>query len=237
MKLDLSNLNFKEGALLLVHKPYGVTSFGIVEQLKKWTKAKIGHAGTLDPLASGLMICCTGTWTKKLHALTGKDKKYIATIQLGATTPTYDLESMPENNKPTEHITTKDIELCLEKFRGALEQLPPIHSAIKQEGVAIYKLARKGVDVVVKPRQVTIYSIEIVSVQVPVITLNIHCSSGTYIRSMAHDIGETLGCGGYLKNLERTHIADYDLKDSYSMQEMISFFGSSMQLRKIEPKI
>jgi tRNA pseudouridine55 synthase len=237
MKPLLSELDFVEGAMLLIDKPYGVTSFGVVNQLKKWTKAKIGHAGTLDPLASGLMICCTGKWTKKLQDLTGKDKKYTASICLGATTPTYDLESLPENFKPIAAIKNEDVEACVKSFCGVIKQLPPIYSALKQDGVPLYKLARKGEKVIVKEREVTLYSIEIVEINFPTVVINIHCTSGTYIRSLAYDIGAMLGCGAYMSNLIRTEIAEYKLEDAYTMEEMIAHFGSQIQLRKIEPKI
>jgi tRNA pseudouridine55 synthase len=235
MKKDIAEWQCAEGELLLLDKPYGWSSFAVVNQLKKWTNAKIGHAGTLDPLASGLMICCTGKWTKKLTALTGLPKEYLATIHLGATTQTYDLESLPENKKDISAITKEAIEDVINQFKGDITQFPPIHSAIKQEGKPIYALARKGKEVIVKSRNIHIASFDILSIQLPEIKVRIACSSGTYIRSIANDIGVSLGCGAYLQSLSRTKIGEYRIEDSYSMHGLATHFGSAMHVRIIKP--
>ncbi len=237
MKKSLEDLQVLEGEMLLIDKPYGWTSFGVVTQVKKWTKAKIGHAGTLDPLASGLVICCTGKMTKKLTELLGLKKEYTGIIHLGATTPTYDLESVPENPKDCNHLTTELIEEARRTFCGEIEQFPPIHSAIKQEGKPIYELARKGKEVIMKSRKVQIEEFEITEIKLPEIHFRIVCSSGTYIRSLAHDFGAALGCGGYLQALRRTAIGEHRIEDAYTMEEMSAYYGSMMNARIILPKV
>lgn len=237
MKKNLTDLQFDEGEMLLIDKPYGWTSFGVVTQWKKWSKAKIGHAGTLDPLASGLVIVCTGKWTKKLTALLGLEKEYLAIFHLGATTPTYDLESYPENQLDIHHITEADIHNAAEQFRGEITQLPPIHSAIKQEGKPVYELARQGKEVIMKSRTVTIKEFEINKIALPEVHVRIVCSSGTYIRSMAKDFGDALGCGAYLQMLRRTAIGEHRIEEAYDMKEAASFFGSSMNAKIIQPKV
>ncbi|MCC7029046.1 MAG: tRNA pseudouridine(55) synthase TruB [Chitinophagaceae bacterium] len=237
MKKDLQNLQYAEGEMLLIDKPYGWTSFGVVTQIKKWTRAKIGHAGTLDPLASGLVICCTGKLTKKLGELLGMKKEYTGIIHLGASTPTYDLESMPENTKDYQHISDAQIEEVRKTFMGVITQFPPVHSAVKQEGKPVYELARKGKEVIMKSRQVTIEEFEITRIALPEIHFRIVCSSGTYIRSIAHDFGAQLQCGGYLQQLVRTAIGEYRLEQAYTIPEMGAHFGSIMNARLIEPKV
>jgi tRNA pseudouridine55 synthase len=236
MKESLENIDFKEGCMMLLDKPYGITSFGLVFQLKRWSKAKVGHAGTLDPLASGLMICCTGKWTKKLQQLTGLDKTYTGTFQLGATTPTFDRESLPENLNPTEHLTKADIEKAAEQFRGNIEQQPPNHSAVKQDGKRLYELAREGKAIKLAPRHQSVYEFEINCDKLPEVSFKIKCSSGTYIRSIANDMGQVLGCGAYLSSLVRTQIGDYNLEDAYNLPELRDHFGTYATLKTIEPK-
>lgn len=237
MKKKLSDLQYAEGETLLIDKPYGWTSFAVVAQLKKWTKAKIGHAGTLDPLASGLVICCTGKSTKKLTALLGLKKEYIGIIRLGAVTPTYDLESVPEQEKDFSQITVSEIEQVRQTFLGIITQTPPIHSAIKQEGKPVYELARKGEDVVLKTRQVTIEEFELTQIKLPELHFRIVCSSGTYIRSIANDFGNRLGCGGFLQALRRTAIGDHRIEEAYTIEEMGAHFGSIMNAKIIRPKV
>jgi tRNA pseudouridine55 synthase len=237
MKKDLQHLQYADGEMLLINKPYGWTSFGVVTQIKKWTRAKIGHAGTLDPLASGLVICCTGKLTKKLGELLGMKKEYTGIIHIGATTPTYDLESLPENLKEFQHITEAEIEAVRKTFMGEITQFPPIHSAVKQEGKPVYELARKGKEVIMKSRQVTIEEFEITSIALPEIHFRIVCSSGTYIRSIANDFGARLQCGGYLQQLMRTAIGEHRLENAYTIEEMGAHFGSVMNARLIVPKV
>lgn len=237
MKKEISALQFTEGDMLLLDKPYGWTSFGLVTQIKKWTKAKIGHAGTLDPLADGLMICCTGKFTKKLGGLIGMDKEYTGIIRLGACTPTYDLESIPEQEKDYSFVTQDMVEEKLKLFTGRISQFPPIHSAIKQEGKPVYELARKGKEVIMQAREVTIHSFQIERFELPDLHFRIRCSSGTYIRSIAHDIGQALGTGAYLKRLTRTAIGDFLLQDAYTVDELAAHFGSRMNAKIIQPKV
>jgi tRNA pseudouridine55 synthase len=236
-KQALEQIPFLEGATLLIDKPYGWTSFAVVAQLKKWTKAKIGHAGTLDPLASGLVICCTGKSTKTLGQLMGLDKEYTGIIRLGATTPTYDLESAPENIQSTLNYQEEELLAIRDTFLGNIEQFPPIHSAIKQDGKPIYEKARKGEEIVVKKRQVMIHSFELEKINLPELHFRIRCSSGTYIRSMAHDFGQKLGCGAFLQALRRTAIGDFHIDAAYTIAEMGQHFGSVMNARIILPKV
>lgn len=236
-KQALEMIPFLEGSTLLIDKPYGWTSFAVVAQLKKWTKAKIGHAGTLDPLASGLVICCTGKSTKTLGQLMGMDKEYTGIIRLGATTPTYDLESVPENLQPVLNYQDEELLAIRNTFLGHIEQFPPIHSAIKQDGKPIYEKARKGEEIVVKKRQVMIHSFDLEKIDLPEIHFHIRCSSGTYIRSMAHDFGQKLGCGGFLQALRRTAIGDFRIDAAYTIEEMGKHFGSVMNARIIVPKV
>jgi tRNA pseudouridine55 synthase len=237
MKAELGSVDFLNGCMILVDKPYGWTSFAVVAQLKKWTMAKIGHAGTLDPLASGLMICCTGSWTKKLTGLLGLPKQYTGIIQLGATTPTYDLESLPENQQDITAISQSQVIALLNSFTGIITQTPPIHSAVKQEGKPVYELARQGKDVVMKSRQVTISQFELIKLEHGELHFLVDCSSGTYIRTLANDVGKALGCGAYLKMLRRTAIGEHRIEDAYTIDEMALHFGSRMNARIIEPKM
>jgi tRNA pseudouridine55 synthase len=223
-KVPLSELNFQEGAMLLVDKPLIWTSFNVVNKVKWLTKSKTGHAGTLDPLATGLLLLCTGKFTKQLMGYTKLDKEYTGTFVLGATTPTYDLESQPENFKSTDHLTEAQLIEALQPFTGPIQQVPPAHSAIKKDGKPIYLLARKGIDVEIQPRNVTVYEFEITAIRMPEIDFRIKVSSGTYIRSLANDYGAALGCGGYLKSLRRTEIGVYRVEDAYTMEELIGYF-------------
>lgn len=213
---------FSEGQVLLINKPLRWTSFDVIRKIRNLTKTKkVGHAGTLDPLATGLLIVCTGKFTKKINEYMAQEKEYTGTITLGATTPTYDLESQPENFKPIDAITIDAINQTTKKFTGNILQTPPIHSAIKKEGKRVYELARKGVEVKLEPRPVTISEFEIVKLELPVIHFRVVCSTGTYIRSLANDFGESLGCGGYLSSLCRTKIGNFLLKDAMSVEEFV----------------
>jgi tRNA pseudouridine55 synthase len=209
--------SFLDGRVILVNKPLKWTSFDAVKKVRILTRvSKVGHAGTLDPLASGLLIICTGKFTKKINEYMGMEKEYIGTFALGATTATYDLESRPENFKSFQHVTDEIIYDTAKKFTGEIMQVPPIHSAIKKEGKRVYELARKGKEVVLDARPVTISSFEITKIDLPVIEFKVVCSTGTYIRSLVNDFGETLGCGAYLSSLCRTRIGAFELKDALS---------------------
>jgi tRNA pseudouridine55 synthase len=210
---------YAEGKVLLIDKPFRWTSFDAVRKVRNLVNTKkVGHAGTLDPLATGLLIICTGKFTKKINEYMAKEKEYTGTITLGATTPTYDLESEPIDHKPIEHITKEEIEKAALDFTGEIQQIPPIHSAIKKEGVRVYELARRGIDVKLEPRTVTIHRFDIEKLEGALVHFRVVCSTGTYIRSLANDIGEKLGCGGYLSSLCRTRIGEFKLDDAYTME-------------------
>jgi tRNA pseudouridine55 synthase len=210
---------YAEGKVLLINKPLRWTSFDAVRKVRNLVKTKkVGHAGTLDPLATGLLIICTGKFTKKINEYMSKEKEYTGTITLGATTPTYDLESEPTDFKPFEHFTREDIEKAALDFTGDILQTPPIHSAIKKERVRVYELARRGVDVKLEPRAVTVHNFDILKIEGPLVYFRVICSTGTYIRSLANDLGEKLGCGGYLSSLCRTRIGEFKLEDAYTME-------------------
>ncbi len=216
----LQHTNFAEGAVLLIDKPLQWTSFDAVRKIRYLIKIKkVGHAGTLDPLATGLLIICTGKFTKKINEYMAQEKEYTGSFTLGATTPTYDLESTPENFKPYEHLTKEEIISATQKFMGEIDQVPPIHSAIKKDGKRVYELARRGVDVKLEPRKITIKEFEVDSSELPIVKFRVVCSTGTYIRSLANDFGEALGCGAYLSSLCRTRIGEFLLKDAMSVAE------------------
>ena len=211
---------FEQGQVLLIDKPFKWTSFDVVRKIRYLTKTKkVGHAGTLDPLATGLLIVCTGKFTKKINEYMAQEKEYTGTITLGAITPTYDLESAPANFKSIDGITNELIKDTTKYFTGNIFQTPPIHSAIKKEGKRAYELARKGADIKLEPRPVTIAEFEITKVELPIVEFRVVCSTGTYIRSLANDFGERLGCGGYLSSLCRTRIGEFLLKDAMSMEK------------------
>lgn len=214
-------VNYQEGAVILINKPLTWTSFDVVRKIRNTTKAKIGHAGTLDPLATGLLICCTGKMTKKINEYQAQEKEYTGTFTLGATTPTYDLESEPQDHQPVPELTQAELQAYADRFTGELQQLPPIHSAIKQNGKPIYHLARKGVEVKVEPRKIFIYAFEITKVELPVVHFRVQCSTGTYIRSLAHDFGAAIGCGAHLSSLCRTRIGNFKLEDAEDISAFI----------------
>jgi tRNA pseudouridine55 synthase len=208
-----------EGQVFLLDKPLEWTSFQVIAKLRWIFKIKkIGHAGTLDPLATGLLIVCTGKFTKKINEYMGMEKEYTGTITLGATTPTYDLESEPTGFLPFQHLTAADLQQATLPFTGPILQVPPAHSAIKVNGQRVYELARRGEEVVLKPRAVTISSFEITGINLPEVHFKVVCSTGTYIRSLANDFGAALGCGGYLSKLCRTRIGNFLLADALSPQ-------------------
>ncbi len=211
---------YLEGKVLLINKPLHWTSFDVVRKLRSLLQIKkIGHAGTLDPLATGLLIVCTGKFTKKINEYMAQEKEYTGTITLGAVTPTYDLESEPGQQTDFSFVTSAMLKTATEKFTGDIEQLPPIFSAIKKDGVALYELARRGEEVELKPRNIHIGSFEITKVELPVVHFKVTCSTGTYIRSLAHDYGQALGCGAYLSGLCRTRIGEFKINDAVGMEE------------------
>lgn len=213
--------NFEDGRVLLINKPLRWTSFDAVRKIRNLIKIKkVGHAGTLDPLATGLLIICTGKFTKKINEYMAQEKEYTGTFTLGATTPTYDLESEPENFKPFEDVSIDTIKKTTSEFMGEILQVPPAHSAIKVEGKRVYKLARQGKEVKLEPRKITIKEFEISVVALPVVHFRIVCTTGTYIRSIANDFGKALGCGAYLSSLCRTRIGEYLLKNAMTVEDL-----------------
>ncbi len=222
---DWSLEALREGKVLLVNKPLDWTSFDVVNKIKfairkthGLKKFKVGHAGTLDPKASGLLIVCAGRATKTIPDLMGQSKRYIAEVKLGETTPSYDTETQPDRNYPTEHITEQLISDTLSQFIGEIWQKPPIFSAIKKEGKRLYEHARKGQEVVIHARPIEVHSIELLALKDDVLTLNVHCGKGTYIRSLAHDLGLALQSGAYLIGLKRTAIGDFSLDDASEVE-------------------
>lgn len=205
---------------MLINKPLEWTSFDVVRKIRSLIKIKkVGHAGTLDPLATGLLILCTGKFTKRINDYMAQEKEYTGTFTLGATTPTYDLESEPENRKDYSHVTPALLQSITLQFTGELLQVPPMHSAIKKDGKRVYELARKGQTIELEPRRITIKEFEFTAIELPVVHFRVVCSTGTYIRSLANDVGVAAGCGAYLSSLCRTRIGSFTLDQSMTIQE------------------
>ena len=216
----LTNI-YEEGQVLLIDKPYEWTSFDVIQKVRSLIKIrKVGHAGTLDPLATGLLIVCTGRFTKRINEYMAQQKEYTGSITLGATTPTFDLESKPENAKDIAGITDDQIKSATQAFTGAIMQVPPMHSAIKKDGRRVYELARRGEMIELEPRKLFIETFDITAIEKPVVQFRVRCSTGTYIRSLANDFGAALGCGGYLSSLCRTAIGDFRLENAVSIQQL-----------------
>jgi tRNA pseudouridine55 synthase len=210
-----------EGRLLLINKPLRWTSFDVVNKLRYKLKIKkIGHAGTLDPLATGLLIVCTGKLTKKIDEFQAQEKEYTGHFVIGQTTPSHDLETEVSEAQDISSVTDSQIEKAAAKFVGVIQQIPPLHSAIKVDGKRAYELARKGSDLELKPREVTVSLFEITSVHKPIVHFRIVCSKGTYIRSLARDFGNELGVGAYLASLCRTRIGNFKLEDAKNLEEI-----------------
>jgi tRNA pseudouridine55 synthase len=221
--MEFQQLNNSEGTTLLVNKPLGWTSFDVVKKLRNTFKIrKIGHAGTLDPLATGLLIICTEKKTKTISHYQELNKVYIGELVLGKTTPSIDLETPFDSYAPYEHVTEASVYELAQTFIGCMAQLPPAYSAIKTNGVRAYKKARKGGQPELQPRQVTINNFTITAIDLPSVSFAITCSKGTYIRSIVRDFGEKLGTGAYLSNLCRTHIGSYALTEAYEIDNLIS---------------
>ena len=206
---------FLEGKVLLIDKPLNWTSFDMVKKVRWLTKImKVGHAGTLDPLATGLLIICTGKFTKQINEFMGMQKEYTGSLVLGATTASYDLEQEPENFKSIDTITELAIQDATKQFIGTILQMPPQHSAIKKDGKRLYESARQGIEVKVDPRQITIEQFEITKIDLPTVEFRVLCSTGTYIRSLVHDFGQALGVGAYMSGLRRTKIGTFNVEDA-----------------------
>ena len=225
-------MDFFSGEIIAIDKPYEWTSFGVVARVRNLLtqhlqqKVKVGHAGTLDPLATGVLLLCTGKATKRIEEPQAHDKEYIATLKLGATTPSYDREYPEDTQYPVDHITTRLLQQTLARFVGEIEQIPPAHSACKINGEHAYRKARRGEEVTLKPKKLVIDSIELLSCQMPEIRLRIVCSKGTYIRALARDIGQALDSGAYLTALQRTRIGAYSLDCCKQLDEVPTWLDS-----------
>ncbi len=222
MNIELkSEDDFLKGEILLIDKPLEWTSFDAVNSIK-WAikrrfglrKIKVGHAGTLDPLASGLLVICTGKATKKIAEIQSAPKEYEGIFTLGATTPSYDMETPIDHRFSTEGLDEEKIEALAQQFTGKISQVPPVFSAIRKDGKRLYEYARSGKSVEIKAREVEIFQFEILSVKIPEVSVRIRCGKGTYIRSLAHDFGQKLGCGAYLSSLRRTRIGDFNVNNA-----------------------
>jgi tRNA pseudouridine55 synthase len=211
-----------EGGFILINKPAGITSHDVVDKLREITKIKkIGHAGTLDPFATGLLILGIGReFTKKLSVFQKKDKEYIATLRLGAESDTFDIEGKIVEKKVEKIPERKEIEEVLKSFLGEIEQIPPAFSAKKIKGKKLYELARKGIKIKPKPQKVKIYEISILEYKFPYLKIKVKCSSGTYIRSLANDIGKKLGCGAYVEELMRTKIGEFSIENAVELSKL-----------------
>jgi len=211
---------YEQGRVLLINKPLNWTSFDVVRRVRHLIKVKkVGHAGTLDPLATGLLVICTGKFTKKINEYMAQEKEYTGTFTIGGETPTYDLESKPQNFKSIDEISVQGIMIVANKFLGEILQVPPAHSAIKVQGKRVYELARKGREVELAPRKIFIKEFEITKIELPVVNFRVVCSTGTYIRSLASDFGKALGCGAYLSSLCRTRIGSFKLEDALTVEQ------------------
>lgn len=227
-------MNFITGEILYIDKPLGWTSFDAVKRLRGAVmrrmgvrKFKVGHAGTLDPLATGVMIVCTGKATKRIEELQAGVKEYIATVALGATTPSFDLETEIDATYPIEHIDRQLVEAALKRFVGRIEQVPPAYSACKVDGKRAYSMARKGKEVELKPKVLVIDEIELIDYKLAEITIRVVCSKGTYIRALARDIGEALGSGAHLKALRRTRVGDVDISRCLSVADAVEMIANA----------
>lgn len=224
----MTSQEFLEGQVLLIDKPLRWSSFDVVNKLRytikkrfQIKKIKVGHAGTLDPLATGLLIICTGKFTKKINEFQGLPKEYTGTITLGGTTPSFDLETEVNENFPTQHITEELIKETTQQFIGEILQKPPIFSAIKKDGKKLYEIARKGKTVEIPRRLVHIYEFEITQIQLPKVNFRVVCSKGTYIRSLANDFGKALDSGGHLSALRRTKIGEFSVEKAIDPLEYV----------------
>lgn len=220
--------DFKNGQILIFDKPLEWTSFQLVNKVR-WLikkncgikKIKVGHAGTLDPLATGVLVICTGKFTKKIPEFQGQEKEYTGTFTFGETTPSYDLETEVDKTFPTKHLAEEKLKKATEKFTGEIEQYPPVFSALKKDGKRLYEYARKGEEVKINPRKVTISSFELTQIQLPKVDFKVTCSKGTYIRSLAHDFGKALESGAHLSTLRRTKSGDFHIENALDLDTFI----------------
>lgn len=226
---------FAEGQLLLVNKPYKWTSFDVVGKIRntfKPLKLKVGHAGTLDPLATGLLIICTGKMTKQIDTFQAEEKEYTGTMTLGATTPSYDMETEPDNKFDISQLTPDQLRNNCEQFIGDIQQYPPAHSAVKIDGERLYEKARRGEDVEKRLRNVTVTAFELTRIELPEVDFRVVCSKGTYIRSLINDFGVALNNGAYLSKLRRTRSGSYQVTDAWEVMELVNMIR---ELKANEP--
>lgn len=226
-EFTLRGVEFPEGYVAVIDKPYEWTSADVVRKIKfqlrkcGYPKIKIGHAGTLDPLATGILLVCIGRATKQVEALQAEEKEYVAELMLGATTPSGDMEHEVDNTYPTEHITREMVEEVLKSLAGEREQLPPLYSAKKVQGVRAYEFARAGEEIELKKALINIYELELVEYDMPRIKIRVRCSKGTYIRSLAFEIGEALNSGAYLTSLRRTRSGGFTVEKSHTLEDFM----------------
>ncbi|HPG73407.1 MAG TPA: tRNA pseudouridine(55) synthase TruB [Bacteroidales bacterium] len=224
---DGQHVDFIEGQLIVANKPMAWTSLDVVNKIRSLAckqigvdKLRVGHAGTLDPMATGVLLLCTGRYTKHIEKLQDGDKEYVAKLKLGATTPSFDMETEEDAVYPYEHITQEMLEECITHFTGPIEQVPPVYSAVKIGGKRSYKIARRGRETTVKPRLVEIYKIGIEQYNLPFVTIRVSCGKGTYIRALARDIGKRLNSGAYVSGLVRTKSGDYTIENALEIEEI-----------------
>jgi len=235
-KKDFPDFNFIDGEVLLIDKPYRWTSFDVVGKIRnaiKPAKVKVGHAGTLDPLATGLLLLCTGKLTKTIEQLQVQEKEYTGTFILGATTPSYDAETEVDNNFDISMLKEAAIHEATHAFIGDIEQYPPIHSAIKMGGERLYEKARRGEEVKLRPRYIRIKSFEITNINLPEVDFRVVCSKGTYIRSLANDFGKAVGKGAYLSTLRRIRIGSFHVDNAFKIMELVNHIRSDTRKRDI----
>ena len=220
--------HFPEGEVLLFNKELNWTSFDVVNKVRYnlcqklgIKKLKVGHAGTLDPLATGLIILCTGKATKRIEEIQQQEKEYIATLKIGATTPSYDLETEEDSSADYKHVTKELIELALQKFIGEINQVPPVFSAVKIKGKRAFDYARNGEEIELQAKKIVIHKITLEQFELPFIQIRVNCGKGTYIRALARDIGEELNCGAYLTALERTKIGSFNVSDAFTVESFL----------------
>ena len=226
-KLELNETSVTEGQLLLIDKPLNWTSFQVVNKIR-WElknkfgikKLKVGHAGTLDPLATGLLLVCTGKMTKKISEIQALVKEYTGTFTMGATTPSYDLETPIDCTFPIDHLDDNALKEVINQFTGVVDQYPPVFSAIKKDGKRLYEYARKGEEIKINSRQVEILAFELTKIKLPTIDFYVKCTKGTYIRSLANDYGKALGSGAHLSSLRRTAIGLHRIEDAYTIEQI-----------------
>lgn len=235
-RTPLTDQDYKDGQVLLFDKPLEWSSFQLVNKVR-WLirknlnikKIKVGHAGTLDPLATGLMIICTGKFTKRIHEFMGQEKEYTGTIRLGGTTPSYDLETEVNQTFPVDHIKEEMIYAFAKAYQGKIQQRPPVFSALKKDGKRLYEFARAGEEVEIPTREITIYDFEITRIALPEVDFRVQCSKGTYIRSLAHDMGQGLQSGAHLIALKRTKIGEYTVDNAQDLTSFEDGFGASTE--------